>query len=144
MARVGSLARVCGGVVLAEAETLMAQRCFLFVGERRSPRAIRMGVRLQDGRLAGRSLFDALEVCNINPQDHLYANLFERRGFAWLRKHEASGVTIVAMGRKVQAALTRAGIPHRSLVHPAARGAIRRKRRYAAHVRHVLTRKEAT
>lgn len=34
----------------------------VFVGERRSPAAIRMGVRWPDGRLAAKQLFDALRA----------------------------------------------------------------------------------
>jgi len=113
---------------------------FLFVGEQRSPRAKRLGVRLQDGRLAGRSLFDALIVCDIDPLIQAYCNLFERGGAARVRCALQDGLIVVALGQKVQAKLTRAKIPHYALVHPAARGAIRRKRRYAAHVRRVLRR----
>lgn len=111
---------------------------FLFVGEQRSNRAVKMGVRWTDGRLAARSLFDALEANGIDPLGHCYTNLFEHRGLATVREHQAAGCEVVGMGAKVQAKLTRAGIPHRALVHPAARGRIRRKDRYAAHVAAVL------
>lgn len=52
--------------------------------------------------------------------------------------HALAGDAIVAMGRKVQAGLARLGIPYIALTHPAARGAVRRKDRYAAEVRLVL------
>jgi hypothetical protein len=51
----------------------------------------------------------------------------------------ALGVPLVALGRRVEAALARDGLPHRFLIHPAARGAIRRRDRYQAHVAAVLT-----
>jgi hypothetical protein len=50
----------------------------------------------------------------------------------------ARGLTVVAMGKKVQVELERRGIAHAAIVHPAARGRIREKSRYAAHVQEVL------
>ncbi|MGH2356306.1 MAG: hypothetical protein ACRDJN_32270, partial [Chloroflexota bacterium] len=46
---------------------------------------------------------------------------------------------IVGMGRLVQRVLAAAGIPHRALIHPAARGAIRQTACYRAHVAAVLS-----
>lgn len=113
---------------------------FLFVGERRSPRAVQLGYRLCDGRLAGQSLFAALEACGIDPRRHVYCNLFERGGARLVVEHQAAGAVVVGMGRKVQAELRRRGIAHLALVHPAARGRIRKRARYAAHVRRALVR----
>lgn len=50
---------------------------YLFVGEKRSERAKKLGVWLEDGRLAAKQLFDALIFCNIHPQDQEYCNWFE-------------------------------------------------------------------
>lgn len=105
-----------------------------FVGERRSPTAERMDVRWEDGRLAAKQLFDAIVACGHSPQAFAYMNLFERGAI----KRLAVGGTLIAMGRKVQAELTRRGIAFVPLVHPAARGAIRRKDRYIAEVRTAL------
>ena len=77
----------------------MTRRRFLFVGEQRSPRAIRMGVRLEDGRLAGRSLFDALITCGVDPTRHLYCNIFEGHGRLIVHRSERAGLTIVGLGR---------------------------------------------
>jgi hypothetical protein len=50
---------------------------------------------------------------------------------------------IVALGLRVHLVLHRHGIPHLALVHPAARGAIRRRALYQSHVRAVLEGGEA-
>lgn len=111
----------------------------LFVGERRSKRARRMRVRWQDGRLAAAQLFPALRAIGIDPESCLWANWYERASPATIRLLVAkAGVVVVGMGRIVQAALTKAGIPHVALVHPAARGTIRRRENYHAHVAKTL------
>lgn len=119
---------------------------YIFVGERRSQRAIRLGVRWEDGRLAARTLHAALRAAGIDPGLQMYRNVFgddEPRivnpaVLAELRVMIATGAVVVGMGRAVQAALTRTGIPHVPLVHPAARGAIRARSAYHAHVAAVL------
>ena len=45
---------------------------FVFVGEKRSARAIRLGVRWEDGRLSGKTLFEALRAAGTDPAAHLY------------------------------------------------------------------------
>jgi hypothetical protein len=55
-----------------------------------------------------------------------------------LQEAKARGATVLAMGRLVQAELARRHIPHRPMVHPAARGRIRKRERYVEHVREVL------
>lgn len=111
---------------------------FLFVGEKRSAKAEQMNVRWKDGRLAARQLFDALDTAKVSPDECDFTNWFEDGGPACVRRLAKRGIPIVGMGQKVQAALDAAGISHAKLVHPAARGAIRKKHRYAAHVRSVL------
>ena len=125
---------------------------FLFVGERRSTAAIRLGVRWEDGRLAARTLHAALRSAGLDPAAQVYANLFADpapgadaapfivAGAIRAQLHAAAsiGVPLVALGRRVEAALARNGLPHRALIHPAARGAIRRRDRYQAHVAAVL------
>lgn len=111
----------------------------LFVGEKPSDRAIKMGVEWKDGHLAAKQLFDALRANGVDPHDHSYTNWFvhakpEHHVNTWQRR----GYTVVAMGEKVSAAMVRSGITHLKMVHPAARGLIRRKDRYAAHVASVL------
>lgn len=107
---------------------------YLFVGERRSDRAKEMGVRWSDGRLAAKQLFDALIKCGIDPKEHEFTNWFE----GGKRKTREWPYLIVAMGKKVQRALTNEGIIHTAIVHPAARGTIRKKDNYARHIQRKL------
>ena len=109
---------------------------FLFVGEERSQLAKNNGWTWADGRLAAKQLFDALQTCGIDPESCFFCNLFERGGLAAIKRHSGP---VVAMGRRVQTELERRGIQFIPLVHPAARGKIRRKDRYTRHVRETLT-----
>jgi hypothetical protein len=119
---------------------------YLFVGEKRSPTAIRMGVTWEDGRLCAKNLHEALVGAGIDPSEVTFANLWRDDGaldgnalYEWLpRATRWWGVTIVALGVKVQAVLEQHDIPHIKLCHPAARGSIRKRERYQAHVREVL------
>lgn len=105
-----------------------------FVGEERSPTARRKDWRWQDGRLAAKQLFDALRAAGEDPAACCFLNLFERHGLAAARMHALAGDVLIAMGRRVQRALRVSRLPCIAMVHPAARGRIRRKDRYAAHV----------
>ena len=118
---------------------------FIFVGERRSRRARVMGVRWESGHLAAKTLFDALRACGIDPQAQTYTNLYDERcvrlrpcqGVLRRLQRQCLGRRIVALGIRVRAELSRQGIPHLAVVHPAARGTIRRRALYQAHVRSV-------
>jgi hypothetical protein len=103
----------------------------LFVGEERSDKAKQMGVRWEDGRLAAKQLFDALEPLNINPRKCTFCNYFEDSK----RVIKTWKGFIIGMGRKVQRALTKDGIEHIPIIHPAARGKIRSKRKYQQHIK---------
>lgn len=107
----------------------------LFIGERRSERAISMGVTWADGHLAAKTLFDALRECGIDPLECQFVNWFEPGGSKIVQNHP--GIR-VAMGRKVQRELERRGLVHIPLIHPAARGTIRLKDNYIAHVKTAL------
>jgi hypothetical protein len=117
----------------------------LCVGERRSPTAIARGWTWQDGRLAAKTLADALGALGLHyGQGYVCWNLFDDQG-RWSQTHldgirdcAASGWQIVALGRVVARALRAAHIPHVALVHPAARGRIRQRARYQAHVASIL------
>lgn len=113
----------------------MIERKLLFVGEERSERAKQLGVRWADGRLAAKQLFDALRACCLDPELCHYTNWFERGGKKRTREH--SGI-VVGLGQRVQAALRDSKIVHVALIHPAARGKIRKKSRYFQHVREVF------
>ena len=120
---------------------------FVFVGERRSPKARRMRVTWRDGRLAAKPLFEALRAAGYDPHAQVYLNLFAERGrtlrvirqaLRRIKRWAAAGGQIVGLGQAVCHTLTRLGVAHRQLVHPAARGTIRRKERYRQHVCEVL------
>lgn len=89
-----------------------------------------MDVRWRDGALAAKPLFEALRECGIDPSACGFVNWFEG-GKAATRRHTG---TVIAMGGKVQRALDAEGIKYVPLVHPAARGRIRRTDLYRAHV----------
>jgi hypothetical protein len=117
---------------------------FVFVGERPSATATAMGVSWKDGRLAAAQLFRALWACGLDPSGQSYTNLFDDQGdvrhsvLYALVGHPKAGRVVVAMGRKVQRELEARGLAHVKLVHPAARGKVRKKENYAAHVRQAL------
>ena len=107
---------------------------FLFVGEERSPTAIRMGVTWKDKRLAAAHLSKAVEVLGIDWDKCTFLNVFEDdvekiRNFRGVR---------VAMGRKVERELKKHEIKHEYIHHPAARGKIRIIENYKAHVKEQL------
>ena len=112
---------------------------FLVVGEQRSELARKRNVRWEDEALAARPLFAALRACGIDPlAECRFVNLFESGGIA--RVHEAQywGITIIGLGSKVHVGLLARGVEHIHLIHPAARGAIRKRERYIAHVSAML------
>jgi uracil-DNA glycosylase len=129
---------------------------YIFVGERPSPRAAATGATWSNGRLAAKVLHDALRANGYDPDAAEYHNLWRTPGLgltgltaadrrhanALLRRlqdrEQAEGVIIVALGAHAATALLAHGVPHRRLVHPAARGAIRKTARYQAHVGSVL------
>jgi len=102
----------------------------LIVGERRSPKARKMRVRWEDEALAAVPLFAGLRAAGIDPGACRFVNWFEG-GKGATRKHRGR---IVGLGKKVQRALSAEGIHHVPLIHPAARGSIRLRERYIAHV----------
>ena len=121
-------------------------RRYVFVGEKRSRRAIAMAVRWENGRLAARTLHDALRAAGLEPAEQRYLNAFlvgegwtlDPAALATVRALADAGMPVVGMGRRVQAVLARAGVDHLPLVHPAARGAIRARAAYQAHVAALL------
>lgn len=125
---------------------------YLFVGERPSPLAASRAWTWEDGRVCARTLLDALADAGIAREACRFLNLWSSPGLgptdepaqlAPIVAASRSGATVVALGRLVQRELARAGVPHRSLIHPAARGAIRRRAVYHAHVRAVLQHHDA-
>lgn len=123
---------------------------YVFVGERQSPKAARGGHTWQNGKAAAHTLHAALRECGVEPDTCAFLNLWRKPGLgptrerlapgvlAQLKEAQAVGATVLAMGRLVQAELERRRIPFRPMVHPAARGRIRKRERYVEHVREVL------
>jgi len=119
---------------------------FVFVGEKRSNRAIEMNVNWQDGKLAARSLIRALRASGINYQEQVFLNLFYDKDGYEIRSYSSekikelakNGAIIVGMGKLIQKHLEKLGIKHLKLTHPAARGKIRKKETYTEHVSKVL------
>ncbi|SRR6266550_4602173 len=107
----------------------------LFVGEKRSPTAIRRGFRWEHGRLAAKQLFDALDALSFPRESCVFANAYERGHITKIASHRGP---IVAMGLKAQEKLAGLGIGFVPMIHPAARGKIRGKAAYKAHTRSVL------
>jgi hypothetical protein len=143
-ARLLPLATTRGGTAPSPMPTAPLHRRLLFVGERRSRTAVRRGYAWGDKRLCARTLTAALEACGIAPEAYTCINVFNDAGaldaqaIHTIRQWRTQGGTIVGLGRKVQHVLTQAGIPFRAMVHPAARGRIRQRALYQAHVAEVL------
>lgn len=114
---------------------------YLFIGEKRSDLAIMRGYRWEDGRLAGKQLFDALKHCNIDTTlQCTFLNWFEwDDSLKRVKFYAMRDYIIVGMGQKVQKELKKNNIKFIPLVHPAARGKIRAKDVYLQHVKEALT-----
>jgi hypothetical protein len=117
---------------------------FLFVGEQRSNLAKTRGWSWTDGRVAAKTLHDALQVLGINPWACDYANVYQDDGspnetlFEQLVNRPMATETVIALGHIAARELRKRGIAHRQMVHPAARGSIRKRERYQAHVADIL------
>ena len=116
----------------------------VFVGEKRSKRAIELDVTWEDAALASRTLHRALD--RIGLRDRIvFANLWTDDGdidlgtVELLRLSVQRRRTIVGLGRVVGRRLRSLQIPHKQMIHPAARGAIRAKEIYINYVREILT-----
>jgi len=107
---------------------------FLFVGEERSPTAIRMGVTWKDRRLAAAHLSKATDALGIPWDECTFLNVYED-DIEDIRLFEG---IVVAMGRKVEKELKKHQISHEYIHHPAARGKIRIIENYKTHVREQL------
>ena len=112
---------------------------YLFVGEKRSKRAILLGVTWDDVALCSKTLHEALQAIGVYGSVRIL-NLWGDDGRLqhWTIKQIQGfvrrGYMVIGMGQKVQAILTQEGIAHIPMIHPAARGAIRKKEDYQAHV----------
>lgn len=123
---------------------------YIFVGECRSATAVQRGWTWADGHLAAKPLFEALMAMGVAPSAQAFMNVYRdppkhnpnlrHVNAAAIGAMRASDRLIVALGKRVSAELRLRGIPHVAVVHPAARGRIRKRERYIAHVVSVLGR----
>lgn len=128
-------------------QTTMRQ--FLFVGEKPSDKALELGATWRKGGQCATTLHSVLHRLGIHMREVRFTNLFTRtpdnadgviRSYtvSRIRRRAREGFVIVGMGQLVHTALCALGINHRHIVHPAARGVIRRKDTYVEHVRGIL------
>jgi hypothetical protein len=109
----------------------MRMKKYLFVGEKRSELAKKMNVTWVDKRLAAAHLSKATEYIGIDWNECDFKNVFEDK----IEDIMSSKCIIIAMGRKVERELKKAGIQHEFIYHPATRGAVRNIEKYKQHVR---------
>lgn len=124
---------------------------FVFVGENRSNLAQKNGYSWAECQrtgkpvLAMKPLWEALEEINLDPRAQVFFNLWDDSRKIdelvpkILKGLSEQGEIIIGMGRKVQKELQKQGIPHLEMVHPAARGKIRKTALYRRHVRGILS-----
>jgi len=112
----------------------------LFVGDRRSELATRMGVYWEDERLSGKRIFETQRKFGMEPHRCRYVNLNDGPGEEVAREYVRGGGKVIAMGQKVADGLTKLKIPHIAIPHPAARGELRREPVYVARVRRIFVR----
>jgi len=111
----------------------------LFVGEKRSPKARKMGVTWKDGRLSGKHLLTAIERANLDIANCDFMNVYReildrdvvnKNALAIINNFDG---VVVAMGRKVERVLKNASIEHEFIYHPATRGEVRNIDKYCEH-----------
>lgn len=128
----------------------------LFVGENRSNMAQNNDWSWERCQLehqprnCAKQLFEALENCGIDPynQEHVrFLNAWEDNSEEWvevenlnciLQSYIEIGFEIVSLGEHVHQHLEQLNISHIKLIHPAARGTIRKKENYQKHVARTL------
>lgn len=114
----------------------------IFIGEEPSPTAIKKGWTWYDRRLASKTLHDALDASGFDI-DRIFHNLFDegqvRQKVLDHIKIPSRNFYIIALGNKVQRVLRKEKIKFTPMIHPAARGKIRKAENYAAHVKDCLT-----
>jgi hypothetical protein len=137
-------------------KTTEERKLYTFVGECRSPTAIRKDWVWTDGRLAAAPLFEALHAMGIEPGEQEFVNLYKDPPLNRAGKYKHAPVVdewvvgallksllgvrvVVALGARVSTELIKRGVDHVAMVHPAARGRIRKRSRYIAHVRERLS-----
>lgn len=115
----------------------------LFVGEEPSKTAIEKGWKWGDDHLCSKTLLEALDAAEFprdqaNFENIFYEGVINKENIRRVRVR-AMKKPVVAMGRKVENALNQHGVPHIPMIHPAARGEIRKKELYQSHVKEIIT-----
>ena len=112
----------------------------LFVGEEPSETAKKKGWKWGDLHLSSKTLIEALDAADFPSQNAVFENLFIEGQIdkQALNRVRCGRYPIVAMGRRVENALNRYGVIHTPMVHPAARGEIRKTENYQDHVREII------
>ena len=114
----------------------------LFVGEEPSKTAKEKGWVWGDEQLCSKTLLESIDQSGIFSRENArFINLFEdgsvnQDSIQMIKDFKSS---VIGMGNKVQRALTKNNIGHHALIHPAARGKIRKTELYQAHVKKVLS-----
>lgn len=112
---------------------------FLFVGEKRSALARKMGVTWKDGRLSAKHLMTAIDHANLDINNCDFKNVFrEILDYNVINKTAVREIKkfngiVVAMGRKVEKVLIENNIDHKFVYHPATRGEYRNINKYCNH-----------
>ena len=110
------------------------EKNFLFVGEERSPTAIKMGVTWKDKRLCAGHLSKAVEALGVKWCQCAFLNVYEDD----IEDIKSFQGPIIGMGRKVEKELKKHQIDHHFIIHPEARGTIRKIENYKEHVKEQL------
>lgn len=137
--------------VSLEKNYCLSKKTFIFVGENRSKTAQEKEYSWEGCQRSGKPVlsairfFDALSYLGLDPGEQIILNLwnddwtFNIDVLGNLKVLADKGEIIVGMGKRVQTELERLGIPHRKLIHPAARGKIASKELYRRHLGEVLS-----
>ena len=115
----------------------------LFVGERPSLTAQIRQWKCGDFHLSSKTLLEALTVCQFPRERADFVNIYNVKGeidknaVEYIRNRSLSSI-VVGMGKLAQKALAHHQIGHIEMIHPAARGRIRKRELYQEHVREVI------
>lgn len=128
----------------------LMREILVFVGESRSQTAKDKGYTWINCQVTGKPvnsairLFDALRSVGLDPNQQVFFNLWDDEDVLnpvvpeVLKEMAQDGEIIVAMGHRAGNELSRLGIPHEQIIHPAARGKIASRVLYRAHVKEIL------
>jgi len=108
-----------------------------FIGEKRSEQAIRNNWHWDDNVSTARFLLDCLANIGIHQSNIIFYNLWSDDGILQkevISELQSNSIPIVGMGKIVCDELDKYEISHMSIIHPAARGKIRKKELYTQHL----------